>query len=199
MRYIPAQRCVAGVVVDENSESLTSTDYQYSSKVLGQGLDDIESQHLQLAGQGFCRLLASMLTVRDSVRQHRDGATSGTGCSPSSDAFPHVRFLLPPDRRRVCPSFPFPGFRLRAVRADEPFGRSRLPGNPCRPFRNHNAVTVSGLLPLLQCAGNPGLACGKRRTHFACHTFDQGIHLPPRPSSGFMRLSWTSPNGDFCS
>ena len=67
VRYIPAQRCVAGVVVDENSESLTSTDYQYSSKVLGQGLDYIESQHLQLAGQGFCRLLASMLTVRDSV------------------------------------------------------------------------------------------------------------------------------------
>lgn len=63
--HVPARTCVAGIIVDENSESLSSDDYRFSGKCLSRALDFIKNKGLELSGQVFHRLLGSMLTVRD--------------------------------------------------------------------------------------------------------------------------------------
>ncbi len=64
--HVPARTCVAGIVVDENSESLSSDDYRFSAKCLADGLDYVRRNGLELSGQVFHRMIGSMLTVHDA-------------------------------------------------------------------------------------------------------------------------------------
>ena len=64
--HYPAQKCVVGVIVDEDEESLASDDYSYSSKCLKLALEYIDRNGYTLAGQIFHRFIGSMLNVRDA-------------------------------------------------------------------------------------------------------------------------------------
>lgn len=64
--YVPARTCVTGVIVDENSESLSCSDYRFSGKCLSYAMDYLRKNNLKLADQVFHRMVGSMLTVKDA-------------------------------------------------------------------------------------------------------------------------------------
>ena len=64
--YYPARRCVVGVIVDENEESLAAEDYQFSGKCVSLDLEYLDKQELALSGQVFNRFIGSMMDVRDA-------------------------------------------------------------------------------------------------------------------------------------
>ncbi|WP_139651477.1 helix-turn-helix domain-containing protein [Raoultibacter phocaeensis] len=64
--HIPAKTCITGIVIDENSQSLSSSDYRFSGTCLRNALEYLKQNNLELAGQVFHRMVGSMLTVKDS-------------------------------------------------------------------------------------------------------------------------------------
>jgi DNA-binding transcriptional MerR regulator len=64
--HVPAKTCVTGIIIDENSESLFSSDYRFSGKCLSCAMDYLRENNLKLVGQVFHRMVGSMLTVRDA-------------------------------------------------------------------------------------------------------------------------------------
>lgn len=64
--HVPAKTCISGIIIDENSESLSGSDYRFSGKCLSNAMDYLRENNLKLAGQVFHRMIGSMLTVEDA-------------------------------------------------------------------------------------------------------------------------------------